>query len=167
MTVARVDYDIPMELAEAQRIHEIYHQIYPGVPEYQHDQISFAKEFGFVQTLAGRRVIIDGNWRGKFKWSMESTAINYPIQGTGGEQKYLALAMLKAYLLEHQLRFAWELHDGVYFYVKKTFAEQAAREMKYILDNLPYERAWGFKPPIPMPWDCKIGPTWGTLKGFE
>ena len=36
--------------------------------------------------------------------------------------------------------------------------------MKPMLDNLPYKEAWGFTPPIPMPWDCKVGKAWGRLK---
>ncbi len=33
--------------------------------------------------------------------------------------------------------------------------------------GIPYESVWRFKPPIPMPWDCKVGPSWGDLKPFE
>ena len=39
--------------------------------------------------------------------------------------------------------------------------------MKPMLDNLPYESAWGFHPPIPLPFDCKAGKTWGSLKGVH
>ena len=122
------------------------------------------RRLGYAETFAGRRVQVQGQWAGTTKWSLESTAINYPIQGTGADQKYLALAVLRPYIVRHNIHFAWELHDGLYFYVPDKIVQQAIADMKYLLDNLPYAKAWGFQPPVPMPWDCKVGPSWGQLK---
>lgn len=85
-------------------------------------------------------------------------------KNTGADQKYLALAVLKPYLVREGIHFAWELHDGLYFYVPVAKAERAQTEIKTLLDNLPYKKAWGFSPPIPLPWDCKVGSSWGQLK---
>jgi hypothetical protein len=52
----------------------------------------------------------------------------------------------------------------LYFYVPVAKAAKAQADIKYLLDNLPYRKAWGFTPPIPLPWDCKVGPSWGQLK---
>ena len=104
-----------------------------------------------------------GNWNGDWGWSMGSTAINYRIQGTGADQKYLALACLKPLIVQVGAIFAWDFHDGIYFYVPKKHTERFRTEGKKILDNLPYRKAWGYTPPIPMPWDCKVGTTWGNL----
>jgi DNA polymerase-1 len=135
MTVARVQYDLPMELSQAQHIHETYLRTYVRVLPYWNTQIAQTKKQGYVETFAGRRVYVDGDWSGNFGWSMGSTAINYRIQGTGADQKYLALSVLRPYV-----------------------------EMKYLLDNLPYKKAWGFEPPIPLPWDCHVGKSWGEMK---
>lgn len=156
-------YNIPMELEEAQRIWKVYRQTYRGVPNFWRSQIQFAKDNGYVKTLAGRRVKLCGDWTGPLSWSMESTSINYPIQGTGADQKYLAMSVLHRYLVQHDIRFAWDLHDGLYFYMPRAAVHDALRDIKYLLDNLPYEAAWGLKPPIPMPWDCKVGFSWGGL----
>ena len=86
-SVARVQYGLPMELEEAQRIHSTYLDTYKGIPEYWSAQIQETIKNKYVETLAGRRVTVDGNWRGKSAWSMASTAINYRIQGTGADQK--------------------------------------------------------------------------------
>lgn len=98
---------------------------------------------------------------------MGSTAINYRIQGTGADQKYLALMVLKPILVEIGAYFAWDLHDGIYLYVPDDRLESAAVRIRMVLDNLPYQRAWGFTPPVPMPWDCKLGPSWGALKEWK
>ena len=165
--VARVQYNIPMELPEAEKIHATYQQTYTKVPSYWKNQIALTKKLGYVETFAGRRVQVVGNWAGTQGWSMESTAINYRIQGTGGDQKYLALSVLKPYITRIGAIFAWELHDGIYFYVPDAMVERAATEIPYLLANLPYKKAWGFTPPIPLTWDCKYGKSWGELKDWK
>ena len=164
---ARIDYDIPMELPEAQRIWKTYQNAYPGVPIYWHQQIAIVKSCGYVETFGGNRVKVVGNWDGEWGWSMGSTAINTRIQGTGADQKHLALMVLKPYLTQIGARFLFDLHDGAYFAIPSDKSQGAIRVMKKLLDNLPYKEAWGFTPPIPMPWDCKIGKSWGRLKDVK
>lgn len=162
--VARVQYNLPMELPQAQLIHRTYQIAYPRVPLYWQKQISMTKRLGYVETFAGRRVQVVGNWVGGHAWSMGSTAINYRIQGTGADQKYLALSVLRPYLTKIGAHFGWDLHDGIYMYVPDAQVARAADEIPKVLANLPYQKAWGFTPPIPLPWDCKIGASWGSLK---
>jgi DNA polymerase-1 len=166
-SVARVQYNIPIEMPEAQRIHRTYLQTYHRVPTYWGSQIALTKSQGYVETLAGRRVQVVGNWDGEFGWSMGSTSINYRIQGTGADQKYLAIAVVKDYAVRYGIKFAWDLHDGIYWWVPDAHVQRVAHELKYLLDNLPYHKAWGFQPSIPFPWDCKVGKSWGSLKEFR
>lgn len=165
--VARVQYDLPMDLPEATHIRTTGLRTYPGLPRYWDTQIAKVRRLGYAETFAGRRVQVRGQWAGQTQWSLESTAINYPIQGTGADQKYLALAVLRPYIVRNDIHFAWELHDGLYFYVPDKRVQQAIADMKYLLDNLPYAKAWGYQPPVPMPWDCKVGPSWGQLKEVQ
>ena len=167
---ARVDCDIPLELPEAYRIHSTYQRVYPGVPAYWEKQIALVKALGYVETFGGNRIIVKGNWNGKWGWSMGSTAINARIQGTGADQKHLAMAIIKDNLSRYDGRFLFDLHDGMYLAIPSVKRPKAVDELKTLLDNLPYKKAWGFEPPIPMPWDCKVGPAgtpqcaWGRIK---
>lgn len=163
-SVARVQYLIPMELPQAQIIHRTYQNTYRKVPIYWSDQIIMTRKIGYVETFGGRRVHVTGNWDGSFGWQMGSTAINYRIQGTGADQKYLAIACLRNIINQYDIKFGWDFHDGLYWMVPCRYTEKFRVEAKKILDNLPYKRAWGYVPPIPMPWDCKVGKTWGSLK---
>lgn len=163
-TVARVQYGLPMELPEAEVIHKTYQQAYVRVPRYWSRQIKLTRDLGYVETFAGRRVQVKGDWDGSQSWSMGSTSINYRIQGTGADQKYLAMAVLRPYLRKIGGYFAWDLHDGIYLYIPDHAVDTAIHTIKQKLDNLPYEKAWNFKPPIPLPWDVKSGPSWGALK---
>ncbi len=165
--VSRVQYNIPMEMPQAQQIWKTYRTSYTSVPKYWVHAVNTTKQLGYAETFAGRRVQVVGDWSGNNGWSMESTAINYPIQGTGADQKYLALSVIRPYLTSIGAYFAWDLHDGIYLYVPNDKVKKAAVAIKYLLDNLPYEKAWGFTPPIALPWDCKVGNSWGSLKDFK
>lgn len=165
-SVARVDYGIPMELPQARVIHLTYQRVYKQVPVYWRNQIQEVKNLGYVETFGGRRVQVVGNWATE-GWRMGSTAINYRIQGTGADQKFLAVSVLEPIMLRYDVKFAWDMHDGIYFYVPTKNVSAFAHAGKYLLDNLPYKKAWGFTPPIPLPWDCKSGKTWGSLKEFK
>jgi len=161
---ARVDYDLDMKLQEAQFIHGTYPQVYRGVPKYWQRQPEKCRRLGYAETLGGSRVQLNGDWQGSLKWALESTSINYPVQGTGGDQKYLAISVLKDYMVGVGGRMVLDLHDGLYWFVPKDKSMKALHDCKWLLDNLPYKKAWNFDPPIPLPWDAKIGPSWGLLE---
>lgn len=167
-SVARVDYDIPMSLNEAAHDLLTYLNTYSMVPVYWDNQIVRVKQDGYVETYAGRRVQMTDDWNDrKLRWSLESTAINFPIQGTGADQKYLALMCLRDYCHAERIKFVLDMHDGLYFFSPKAITPLAIPHMKHILDTLPYKKAWGFEPPIPMFFDAKKGQSWGALKKWE
>jgi len=162
-SVARVQHNIPMTPEQAQLIRATYLNTFKGVPNYWARQIAFGRQHGYIENLAGRRVQLRGDWTGRDAWGLESTAINYPIQSIGAEQKYLALLVLRDYLPQVGGRFYFELHDGLFVLLPKHRSRQEALRIKAMLSNLPYKKAWGFEPPISFPVDAKVGPSWGAL----
>jgi DNA polymerase I-like protein with 3'-5' exonuclease and polymerase domains len=164
--VARVDYGIPMQESEAYDIHRIYQETYHRVPDYWDRQIALVSRLGYAETFAGRRVQVRGDWNGKNGWSMGSTAINYRIQGTGADQKYLALMMIRDYIVSIGAKFFFDLHDGIYLLVPDRYAKTAAAHIQSELNALPYGSCWNFIPPVPLTWDAKMGKTWGDLAPF-
>lgn len=167
LSTARVQYDLPWDMAMSEYVHATYHRTYPGVKKYWRRKIREAQQVGYAETIAGRRVIVEGNWYGPKSWMLESTAINFPIQGVGADQKYLAMMCIQPLLKRYDGKFYFELHDGLYAIFPHAKAEKAAYEGRRLLSNLPYTKAWGFTPPIPLPWDLKIGPSWGDLEEKE
>lgn len=175
--VAAVQYKLKLTETEARVIHGTYRTTYRMVPKYWKRQIEFARKFGYVKTLAGRRVQLghSSTWKWTdengvsqdWTWGHESTAINFPIQGIGADQKYLGMLCMHDLCQRHDARFYFELHDGIFFVVPKDKSQKFAEEGKLLLSNLPYERAWDIKLPIQFPVDGKIGPTWGQLKEFH
>lgn len=168
-TTARVQYGLVLTEAEASHYHDTYHRTYPGVKKYWRRQIRLAKIDGRVQTFAGRTLDMNTDWTDQSRvWMYESAAINFPIQGTGADQKFLAIAALKAHCRKYNARFYFELHDGIYYIVPTHCAMKFAEQGQKILNNLPYGKAWGYEPPIPLPWDVKMSDkSWGDMEEVE
>jgi DNA polymerase-1 len=168
--VAAVQHKVKLSEEESIAVVSTYKKTYRKVPRYWATQIAFAKSYGYVETIAGRRVQLGEfqTW-GEYKWAHESTSINFPIQGAGADQKYLALLVARNYLPKVGGRFLMELHDGMFFRVPKGQGERAARDLKRLLSNLPYKRAWSldYELPVAFPVDVKRGPHWGALKELK
>lgn len=177
---ARVDYELDVDETFIKQILATYKATYVGVSGgasgvggYWNRQIQKCRQLAYAETFAGRRVQLKGNWANKREsWALESTAINYPIQGTGGDQKYLALAIARNMLPKYNAgalhaSVYYELHDGLFFIIPKAKSELAAHELRYALSNLPYKHAWGITLPIQFPVDGKLGRSWGDLKEFK
>lgn len=172
--VARVGYNLTLSEPEAYAIHATYKTTYPYVGVYWKSKATAVADRAWTDTVAGRRIHVDPvtKWK-KFgkegelidnTWSSESTGINFPIQGSGADQKYLALAVLRKYLPTVGGRFYFELHDGIFIVVPDDKAEKALHDVRHLLSNLPYKKAWGVDLPIPFPVDAKIGKSWGALE---
>lgn len=172
---ARVEYELDVDEQFIKQTQSVYKSSYPGVGGtpgqraggYWGSQIEKCKRLGYAETFAGRRVQLKGNWAGKEAWPMESTAINYPIQGTGGDQKYLAMAVARNILKQFDGYFYYELHDGLFFIFPEEKALKAAVVFRDTLSSLPYKAAWGVDLPIQFPFDAKIGRSWGDLVDLE
>lgn len=170
ITVAAIQHGVFLTPEMAESLWKTYRTTYRAVPAYWKRQIAMARQLGYVTTLAGRVVHLGhpDTWvlqnGSDATWAHESTAINFPIQGVGADQKYLALAIAKNYLPQVGGRFLMDLHDGLFFAAPKDKSMKAAHDLKYLLSNLPYKKAWGVNLPIDFPVDAKIGPTWQELK---
>ncbi len=158
----RVEYGMKIDYLTAKGFIKTHNRIYKGIVDYWETAIRIGKELGYAETYAGRRfALTEWEWEDRL-WPTEQSAINFPVQGAGGDQKELALAMLTKKLPE--LPFGYDLHDGLFMYAKhEDLKEELFIEAKQILNNLPYEEAWGWKPSIPLPWDCSIGKDWGSM----
>lgn len=165
---ARTQHGLTLSEAETQHGSNTYRRTYPGVPRYWKAQCDTARHTGMITTIAGRPLYLGkGPWPREQSWGRESSAINFPVQGSGADQKYLALAALRDLLPRWGGRLYFELHDGLYAIVPDEHALDACREIKHVLSNLPYERAWGVQLPIQFPVDAKLGKSWGSLKEFK
>lgn len=158
---SRVDYGMNVDFMTIKRWNTTYHQTLKGVSRYWRAAIAKAKIQGYAESFAGRRFKLEF-WDSEDKdYATQQSAINFPIQASGGDQKELALALLTSKF--PQLEFFMDLHDGLYFYadISKNLPD-LLNEARNMLNSIDYEKYWGWKPIVPLVWDCSLGTNWGN-----
>lgn len=162
-TMARTDYDVFLTFDEAAMLCTLFKQTYPGVVRFWDRAIQIARAHGYAETRGGRRVYLD--WNSPRNYAAEQTAINFPVQGTGADMKFLGLALTDVYARPRGARFVLEMHDALFYVIPENGdALETARGIHKILNNLPYQQVYDWTPIVPMPVDGKIGPSWGELE---
>jgi len=163
MVRALTGYDLQLTQPRAAHIKHTYLSTYPGIPVYWNTAIQKARALGYAETKGHRRLATPN----MSDWKQQQTAINLPVQGTGADMKELAIAVCRP-LFDNSCIYAWDLHDALFIYIKDDAkAKGKVLLIQDVLNNLPYQKAWGWTPSVGLPWDCKFGKTWGTLKGVE
>jgi DNA polymerase I-like protein with 3'-5' exonuclease and polymerase domains len=157
------DYNLVISIMEAEAIISGYHRAYDQVKPYQARAIRLARDRGYAATRGGRRVALQ-DWTQKREWKLESTAINFPIQGTGGDLKNLGFEAIRPYVKDHGVRFGWDMHDAIFAYLPESEAHDLALEIQQVLSNLDYTKLNGWEPKLELPVDCKLGHTWPDLE---
>lgn len=162
---SRVDYGMDVDIHTAKKWKDAYVRAYPGVKQYWRHAINIAKGQGYAESLAGRRFKLT-DWGSDKTWGTEQSAINFPIQGSGGDQKELALATISEAIPD--LEFAFDLHDGLFFYADiNDQLPELIKEAKHLLDGLNYQEHWGKDLSVPMTWDASVGINWGQMKELK
>ena len=114
--------------AEAKELIANYFEQFKGLKKYMDETVNFAREHGYVKTLAGRkRLLRDINSRnGLARSNAERMAINTPIQGTAAD--IIKLAMID---IHHELKsnnykskMILQVHDELVFDVHKSELEK-------------------------------------------
>lgn len=158
---ARVQYGMDVDFFTAKHWQEAFFHLYPGIQDYWGDAIARGQTYGHAKTLAGRHFGLS-YWDKANKWSTESSAIMHPIQGTGADMKDLAIQEIHKHFPE--FIFWFDLHDGLHYLVPEEVPLERLLECREMLDDLDYEKWWGYKNSVPFTWDCSVGPRWSELK---
>ncbi|MBO9727046.1 MAG: DNA polymerase I [Chitinophaga sp.] len=105
--------------AEAKTLIDNYFAQYPSIKQYMEDQVKFAQENGYVQTLLGRkRWLKDINSSNAVvRGFAERNAINMPIQGTAADMIKLAMISIHKAFKERNFksRMLLQVHDELVF----------------------------------------------------
>ena len=117
-----------MSRKEAKAAIDGYFRTYPGIKKYMDDQISFARDHGYVETITGRRRYLKDieSRNAVVRGHSERNAVNAPIQGSAAD--IIKLAMIE---VDRAIRAAnmkskmlLQVHDELVFDVYKDELEE-------------------------------------------
>ncbi|MFZ9406259.1 MAG: DNA polymerase I [Burkholderiaceae bacterium] len=136
---------------------ERYFARYPGVARYMEDTRKQAKERGFVETVAGRRLWLPeiNSPNGPRRGAAERQAINAPLQGTAADVVKLAMVAVHAWLLEQRLesRLILQVHDELVLEVPES-------EVPIVSTHLPRIMAEVHPLEVPLLAEVGVGVNW-------
>jgi len=158
---ARVQYGMNVDFMTAASWQNTFHRGFKKIKPYWTSAINKGKLTGYAESMAGRRYKLDF-WDKESKWSTESSAINFPIQGSGADMKDLAIQEIGKYFPEFE--FWFDLHDGLHYEVKNDVPNSRLIECREMLNKMDYGKWWGYTPTVPLTWDVQVGSRWSELK---
>ena len=142
---------------EAKELIETYYQTYPKLRNYISEQIDFARDHGYVQTVLGRRRYLkDINSRNAVvRGAAERNAVNAPIQGSAAD--IIKIAMINIYNKlkagNYKTKMLLQVHDELVFDVYKPELETIKQLVKTEMEN-------AFNLSVPLDVDLDVGDNW-------
>jgi len=147
--------DIPRKEA-AEIIHNYFEQ-YPGIKKYMDNQILFAREKGYVETIMGRRRYLKdiNSGNGVVRGFAERNAINAPIQGSSADMIKIAMIDIFEIFNKKKLRskMILQVHDELVF---DTYKEEIEEVKKIVGENMKN----AIKLNVPVVVDMNTGNNW-------
>lgn len=125
--------------SESKELIDTYYETYPKLRKYISEQIDFARENGYVQTVLGRRRYLnDINSRNAVvRGAAERNAVNAPIQGSAAD--IIKIAMIKIYEKlqagNFKTKMLLQVHDELVFDVYKPELETIKNLVKTEMEN--------------------------------
>lgn len=144
---------------EAKSIIDSYFLQYPSIQTYMDETIEFAKEHGYVETLKGRKIVLDNINSANFtvRGFAERLAINARIQGSAAEMIKIAMIQIQETMEQKQMksRMILQVHDELIFDVHKD-EKEVLREM--VIDLM--QNAMTLINEVPVVVDTGFGKNW-------
>ena len=143
--------------SESKELIEKYYEKYPKLKQYINNQISFARENGYVETILGRRRYLrDINSRNSFvRSAAERNAINAPVQGSAADIIKIAMINIEKKLRNdgYNSKMLLQVHDELVFDVFKPELNDIITLVKNQMEN-----AYEIK--VPLTVDINYGLNW-------
>ena len=124
---------------EAQTYIDLYFERYPGVLDYMERSKQFARDHGYVETLAGRRLYLPdiGAKNRQRREYAERSAINAPMQGTAADIIKRAMLAVHQGLSsgEWDAQMIMQVHDELVFEVAESQVPKFTHALKGWMEN--------------------------------
>lgn len=143
--------------SEAKELIETYYKTYPKLRNYMSEQVDFARENGYVQTVLGRRRYLkDINGSNQVvRGAAERNAVNAPIQGSAADIIKIAMINIHKKLSEgnYKSKMLLQVHDELVFDIHKSELEELKPLIKSEMEN-------AYKLSVPLDVELGVGDNW-------
>ncbi len=143
--------------SEAKELIETYYESYPKLKSYMSEQVNFARENGYVQTVLGRRRYLNSINASNaiVRGAAERNAVNAPIQGSAADIIKIAMINIYKKLEEgnYKSKMLLQVHDELVFDVYKPELEEMKIMIKSEMEN-------AFKLTVNLDVELGLGKNW-------
>jgi len=143
--------------SESKDLIESYFKAYPELKNYISNQINFARENGYVETILGRRRYLkDINSRNPIvRGGAERNAVNAPVQGSAADIIKIAMVKIsdKIKLNNFKSKMLVQVHDELIFEIYKPELQKMKELIKKEMESV-------FTLNVPLTVDIGIGENW-------
>ncbi len=143
--------------SEAKELIETYYKTYPKLRNYMGEQVDFARDNGYVQTVLGRRRYLK-NINGSnaiVRGAAERNAVNAPIQGSAADIIKIAMINIHKKLSQenYKSKMLLQVHDELVFDVYNPEMEKLKTMVKSEMEN-------AYKLSVPLDVELGVGSDW-------
>ena len=142
---------------ESKELIEKYFEKYPKLKQYINNQISFARNNGYVETVLGRRRYLKdiNSQNSVVRGAAERNAINAPVQGSAADIIKIAMINIQRKLAKgnYKSKMLLQIHDELVFDVFKP-------ELNDMIELTKNEMEKAFEINVPLTVDLNYGLNW-------
>ena len=140
---------------ESKALIDAYYETYPQLKSYIRNQVDFARENGYVETILGRRRYLkDINSQNSIvRSAAERNAVNAPIQGSAADIIKIAMLRIHEKLKDYDSQMLLQVHDELVFDAKKS-------ELYALTNMIKTEMEQAYKLQVPLVVDVGTGTNW-------
>ncbi len=142
---------------ESKELIDTYYAAYPKLKDYMQEQVQFARENGYVQTVLGRRRYLKdiNSQNAMVRGGAERNAVNAPIQGSAADIIKLAMINIHKKLKEgnYKTKMLLQVHDELVFDAYKEEVDKLKKMVKFEMEN-------AFKLDVPLDVEIGEGQNW-------
>jgi DNA polymerase-1 len=142
---------------ESAELIDAYYKTYPKLKSFISEQVDFARENGYVETISGRRRYLKdiNSANAIVRGGAERNAVNAPIQGSAADIIKIAMINIHKKLKSEnwQSKMLLQVHDELVFDVHNSELEKIQPMIKFEMEN-------AFKMIVPLEVEIGSGKNW-------
>ena len=143
--------------SESKQMIDNYFLNYPGLKKYMSDQIDFARNNGYVETIMGRRRYLQNinSQNNMLRSGAERNAINAPVQGSAADIIKIAMININSEFKKQSLKskMLLQVHDELVFDVHNSEKDMIQDIVKTTMES-------AVKLKVPLKIDLEFGKNW-------